>query len=71
MTDIKPCPHCGSIDLEFRRWRGLIGIYCKNKKCPRSSTAYFKTTEAAIEGWQKAAEAAINGRRDQRTKSEK
>lgn len=49
--DIKSCPYCGSNNLELRRWHGLIGIYCKNKDCPRTKTNYYKTLDAAIKGW--------------------
>lgn len=49
--DLRPCPKCGSLDLEIQTWRGMIGVVCMNPECPRVSTSYYRTKAAAVRKW--------------------
>ena len=49
--ELKPCPVCGSTDLEINTYHRFIGVYCRNPSCPRTCTSYYRTKKAAINAW--------------------
>lgn len=47
MTELKPCPFCGSEDLECEDKKHIAAIYCD---CD-AMMGYFDTIEEAIAAW--------------------
>lgn len=56
--NLRPCPRCGSMDLEIGTWKGLYGVICMNPECPRVSDVYYSTKAAAVRAWNKRKEPA-------------
>jgi hypothetical protein len=50
-TDLKPCPFCGSYDIEIRAgtaydgWDGHTAIVCRNQETPLCISQWFELSE--------------------------
>ena len=46
---LKPCPFCGSEDVELKRYGKLFGVECNH--CYQPSWSYYTTKRKALEKW--------------------
>lgn len=54
MTDLKPCPFCGEVDIRFHavgREGGVTNYYIGCKTCSTPATNFYPTKEVAIAKW--------------------
>ena len=51
---LKPCPFCGSEDVELKRYGKLFGVECNH--CYQPSWTYYVYKDKAIEAWNRRAE---------------
>ena len=55
MTELKPCPFCGSYRVAIKKMYGFYGIYCDGCTTLHLDGRESRTIEGSIEKWNRRA----------------
>lgn len=56
MTDLNPCPFCGSKNIIHFNNGFFVQVYCVNCKCGTTFFKYERDCDKAVESWNRRAE---------------